>query len=42
MSKGEKKKKRETYSSVRADVHLQAVVLAEGFVAVGTLVRTLT
>lgn len=31
-----------TYTGVSADVHFQAVVLAEGFVTVGTLVRTLT
>lgn len=33
---------KQTYPSVGADVHFQAVVLAERFVAVGALVRTLT
>ena len=33
---------RQTHPGVSADVHLQPVVLTEGFVAVRTLVRTLT
>lgn len=33
---------RKTYTSVCADVHLQAIVLAECFVTVGALVWTLT
>lgn len=40
----EEKRKKEgnTYTSVCADVHFQAIVLAERFVTVGALVRTFT